>query len=85
MPTHLLPDPRARFQVYSVRRTSSGATLWTLAGEAVVNKDGSLNVTLDVLPLDGRLHLRAVVRSPQEAPFAADARAAAPLPPGARE
>lgn len=28
------------------------------AGSAFVNKDGSLNVLLDVLPLDGKLHVR---------------------------
>ena len=28
------------------------------AGSAFVNKDGSLNILLDVLPLDGKLHVR---------------------------
>lgn len=31
---------------------------WTRIGVAFVNKDGSLNVRLDSLPLDGKLHIR---------------------------
>ncbi len=31
---------------------------WTLIGLAFVNKDGSLNVKLNQLPLDGKLHIR---------------------------
>ena len=31
---------------------------WTRIGVAFVNKDGSMNVHLDVLPLDGKLHVR---------------------------
>lgn len=33
-------------------------TIWTRAGSAWVNRDGSLNLVLDVLPLQGRLHVR---------------------------
>ena len=33
-------------------------TVWVKAGSAFLNRDGSLNVYLDVLPLDGRLHVR---------------------------
>ncbi len=32
--------------------------IWVKAGSAWVNRDGSLNVYLDVLPLDGKLHVR---------------------------
>jgi hypothetical protein len=32
--------------------------VWVRAGSAFVNRDGSLNVLLDVLPLDGKLHVR---------------------------
>jgi hypothetical protein len=32
--------------------------VWVKAGSAFVNRDGSLNVYLDVLPLEGKLHVR---------------------------
>ena len=51
-----------RYQVFSVRETRSPdgktASSWVKAGSAWVNRDGSLNVYLDVLPLDGKLHVR---------------------------
>jgi hypothetical protein len=46
-----------RLAVYSIRATKGGS-VWVRAGAAFVNKDGSLNVSLDVLPIDGRLHVR---------------------------
>jgi hypothetical protein len=33
-------------------------SVWTKIGVAFVNKDQSLNVILDALPLTGRLHIR---------------------------
>lgn len=47
----------ARLDVYSIRPGRNGA-IWVRAGVAWVNRDGSLNVHLDVLPLDGKLHIR---------------------------
>lgn len=46
-----------RLAVFSIRE-SKGGSIWVRAGTAFVNKDGSLNVLLDVLPLDGKLHVR---------------------------
>ncbi|HSP78999.1 MAG TPA: hypothetical protein VLQ93_10745 [Myxococcaceae bacterium] len=46
-----------RLAVFSIRE-GNGGSLWLRAGSAFVNKDGSLNVLLDVLPLDGKLHVR---------------------------
>jgi hypothetical protein len=43
--------------VFSIRE-NKGGSIWVRAGSAFVNKDGSLNVLLDVLPLDGKLHVR---------------------------
>jgi len=43
--------------VFSIRE-GKGGSIWVRAGSAFVNKDGSLNVLLDVLPLDGKLHVR---------------------------
>jgi hypothetical protein len=54
-----------RYQVFSVRETRDkegrAQSVWVKAGSAWVNRDGSLNVYLDVLPLDGKLHVREPV------------------------
>lgn len=52
---------RPVFAVFSIRK----GNVWTSAGRAVKNRDGSLNVTLDVLPLDGQLHIRASIDADQ--------------------
>ena len=57
-----------RMTVFSTRKRSDTAPMvWVRAGTAFVNKDGSLNVYLDVLPLDGKLHLREAVLDKPEA------------------
>lgn len=56
-----------RYQVFSMKETTGGidgkerTTVWIKAGSAWINRDGSMNVYLDVLPLDGRLHVRECV------------------------
>ena len=45
---------RPLFAVYAVRR----GAVWTCAGRGVGNVDGSINITLDVLPVAGQLHVR---------------------------
>jgi len=45
---------------YSIRKDKTGEAVWIRAGCAFVNMDGSINVYLDVLPLDGTLHIRSV-------------------------
>lgn len=66
-----------RYAVFSIRKpddkkngTGSGGTdrgsIWVRAGSAWVNKDGSINVYLDVLPIDGHLHVREVIEKPRE-------------------
>lgn len=54
-----------RLQVFSIKgMTEKGdekKSVWVKAGSAWVNRDGSLNVYLDVLPLDGKLHVREVL------------------------
>lgn len=44
--------------VYHVADKPEGKPIWTKIGSAYINKDGSINVLLDSLPLDGRLHIR---------------------------
>ena len=48
-----------RQAVFTTRQTKQG-TIWTRIGTAFTNKDNSLNVVLDSLPIDGRLHIREV-------------------------
>ena len=45
-----------RLAVFSVKQGANGA-IWVRAGSAWANRDGSL----DVLPLDGKLHIRSTV------------------------
>jgi hypothetical protein len=51
-----------RYQVFSIKegreKDGRGNGVWVRAGSAWVNRDGSMNVYLDVLPLDGKLHVR---------------------------
>ena len=49
--------------VYAIHESKNGGdkqrSRWVRIGVAFDNKDGSLNVLLDALPLTGRLHIRA--------------------------
>ncbi len=50
-----------RLQVFSIKEITDGEekrSIWVKAGSAWRNRDGSFNVYLDVLPLDGKLHVR---------------------------
>jgi hypothetical protein len=58
-----------KLAVFSIRE-SRGGSLWVRAGSAFVNRDGSLNVLLDVLPLDGKLHVRDANERPAQEPIA---------------
>jgi hypothetical protein len=52
------PTPSGgRLTVFSIKQSTNGS-VWVKAGSAWVNRDGSMNVFLDVLPLDGKLHIR---------------------------
>lgn len=59
--------PGKRYQVFSIREQkvekpnnggSETRNIWVKAGSAFMNRDGSVNVYLDVLPIDGKLHVR---------------------------
>ena len=55
-----------RKDVYTIKNTSK-ENYWVRIGTAFVNKDGSLNVYLDAMPLSGELNIRdARVRSPEQ-------------------
>ncbi|MFO0601053.1 MAG: hypothetical protein U0228_37435 [Myxococcaceae bacterium] len=50
-----------RYQVFSIKEVienENKKSIWVKAGSAWANRDGSMNVYLDVLPLDGKLHVR---------------------------
>lgn len=47
-----------RLAVYNIKQTEAKKPFFKNIGVAFVNKDGSINVILDSLPLDGKLHIR---------------------------
>ena len=50
---------KKNLKVYTiVDRGDEKKDLWLRIGTAFVNKDGSLNVVLNALPIDGKLHIR---------------------------
>ncbi|MFH1812185.1 MAG: hypothetical protein ABIJ09_25840 [Pseudomonadota bacterium] len=44
--------------VYTIIETGEGKSIWRQVGSAFVNRDESLTVLLDALPVNGRLHVR---------------------------
>jgi len=54
--------------VFTIREGSNGNSYWDRIGAAFVNKDGSLNVVLNALPLDGKLHIRDPKPTEADAP-----------------
>lgn len=61
--------------VYNITKGSDGRTYWTKIGVAFPNRDGSLNVKLTLVPLNGELHIRDYVpndRPPQQKPLNLD-------------
>lgn len=55
-----------KLAVFSIRNTEQAGTVWTRVGSAFVNKDDSLNVYLDALPMDGVLHCRKAGDEPTQ-------------------
>lgn len=50
----------AQFVAFCIVDRGDSTTSWIRCGRARLNRDGSLNVRLDALPLNGELHLRPV-------------------------
>jgi hypothetical protein len=59
--------PGKKLTVFSIKNTDRKGTVWVRIGTAFVNKDESLNVWLDALPIDGRLHCREALPDRQSA------------------
>jgi len=57
-----------RLNVFSPVETKDGKTAWVRMGVAYVNKDGSTNVYLDGLPVNGRLQIRAAGEPTEASP-----------------
>ncbi|HZH04725.1 MAG TPA: hypothetical protein VEY30_13145 [Myxococcaceae bacterium] len=56
--------------MFSIRH-DKGGSVWVRTGTAFANKDGSFNIVLDAVPLNGRLHVRDVMER-KEQPAAND-------------
>jgi hypothetical protein len=50
--------PGKRYAVFSIRTSKKNESIWIRAGYAYVQPDDSMNLYLDVLPIDGHLHVR---------------------------
>jgi hypothetical protein len=47
-----------------IQRTDGGDTFWIKVGIARVNRDNSINIYLDALPVNGKLQLREKIEKP---------------------
>ncbi|RMH44335.1 MAG: hypothetical protein D6689_02580 [Deltaproteobacteria bacterium] len=47
-----------QYKVLCPIEKKGGGTFWVRTGSAWENRDGSINVELNVLPTNGRLHIR---------------------------
>jgi hypothetical protein len=54
---------RRQFAVFTIVEQDDKA-LWRRVGSGFVNRDGSFNLYLDALPVNGRLHMREVDNAP---------------------
>lgn len=59
-----MPETGKTLAIFSIRQGRNGS-VWVRAGWAEQHRDGSLNLYLDVLPLDGRLHVRESYERPR--------------------
>lgn len=51
-----------------VDREADKKSFWLRIGSAFINRDGSLNVTLDAFPVSGRLHIRDLPENGEKDP-----------------
>jgi len=52
------PEEAPGLVAFCIVERADGSSTWIRCGRARVNRDGSINVRLDALPLNGELHLR---------------------------
>ena len=58
---------KPHFVVYTVIETKGSKDFWQRVGSAWSNKDGSLNIVLNALPVNGKLHVRVPSAKDQNA------------------
>ena len=54
----MLEDNKVKIAYTVVEREKDGRQFWVRVGAAFVNRDGSLNVRLDAMPVNGKLQIR---------------------------
>jgi hypothetical protein len=81
MPPAPSPARRPDFLAYGEFSPAAGRTAWVVCGRARARADGSLVVSLDLLPSTGELHLRPLSHPPSPAAQSH----AAPAPPVAAD
>ena len=55
-----MANQKPDYVAYTIVETNEGnKDYWQRVGSAWTNKDGSINITLTALPLNGKLHIRA--------------------------
>ena len=54
-----MANQKPDYVAYTILETNNDAKdYWQRVGSAWTNKDGSINITLNALPLNGKLHIR---------------------------
>jgi hypothetical protein len=65
----MLEESKVKIAYTVVERENGGRKFWVRVGAAFVNRDGSLNVRLDAMPVNGVLQIRDYQpREAREAP-----------------
>lgn len=60
-----MANQKPDYTVYTIiEKNGEGEDYWQRLGSAWTNKDGSINLSLNALPLNGKLHIRE--RKPDE-------------------
>ena len=54
----MLEDSKVKIAYTVVEREKDGRRFWVRVGAAFVNRDGSLHVRLDAMPVNGTLQIR---------------------------
>ena len=54
----MLEENKVKIAYTVVQRESDGREFWVRVGAAFVNRDGSLSVRLDAMPVNGKLQIR---------------------------
>ena len=54
----MLEENKVKIAYTVVERNKDGRKFWVRVGAAFVNRDGSLNVRLDAMPVNGELQIR---------------------------